>query len=53
MYAGTKWDWMMYIGTMGLFLTFVFTFIRTLPILAIFEMRELVHKTEEHHDDSH
>jgi molybdopterin-containing oxidoreductase family membrane subunit len=53
MYAGTKWDWLMYIGTMGLFLTFVFTFIRTLPILAIFEMRELVHKTEEHHDDSH
>ncbi len=49
-YAGTEWDWMMYIGTMGLFLTLVFIFIRTLPIIAIFEMRELVHKS---HDDDH
>jgi len=52
MYAGTRWDWAMYIGTMGLFLTLVFIFIRTLPIVAIFEMRELVHK-EEHKEDSH
>ncbi|WFB37008.1 polysulfide reductase NrfD [Kiritimatiellota bacterium B12222] len=51
-YAGTRWDWAMYIGTMGLFLTLVFIFIRTLPIVAIFEMRELVHK-EEHNEDSH
>lgn len=49
MYAGTRWDWAMYIGTMGLFLTLVFTFIRTLPFIAIFEMRELIHK-DEHHD---
>jgi molybdopterin-containing oxidoreductase family membrane subunit len=54
MYAGTRWDWAMYIGTMGLFLTLVFIFIRTLPIIAIFEMRELVHKNEEHdEEDSH
>jgi molybdopterin-containing oxidoreductase family membrane subunit len=52
MYAGTKWDWAMYVGTVGLFLTLVFIFIRTLPIVAIFEMRELVHKSE-HHDDEH
>jgi molybdopterin-containing oxidoreductase family membrane subunit len=52
MYAGTRWDWAMYVGTIGLFLTLVFIFIRTLPIVAIFEMRELVHKTE-HHDDEH
>lgn len=45
-YAGTKWDWSMYIGTMGLFLTFVFIFMRTLPFISVFEMRELVHKTE-------
>jgi Ni/Fe-hydrogenase subunit HybB-like protein len=51
MYAGTKWDWAMYIGTMGLFLTLVFLFIRTLPFIAIFEMRELIHKDEHHHDD--
>jgi len=53
MYAGTRWDWAMYIGTMGLFLTLVFIFIRTLPVIAIFEMRELVHKNEEHEEDSH
>jgi len=52
-YAGTRWDWAMYIGTMGLFLTLVFIFIRTLPIVAIFEMRELVHKNEDHDEDSH
>ncbi len=51
MYAGTKWDWAMYIGTMGLFLTLVFLFIRTLPFIAIFEMRELIHKDEHKHDD--
>ncbi|MCC5847884.1 MAG: polysulfide reductase NrfD [Verrucomicrobia bacterium] len=52
MYAGTRWDWAMYVGTMGLFLTLVFLFIRTLPFIAIFEMRELIHK-DEHHDDEH
>jgi molybdopterin-containing oxidoreductase family membrane subunit len=42
MYAPTRWDWMMYTGTIGLFLTLLFLFIRFLPMLSIFEMRTLV-----------
>ncbi|HEX4129268.1 MAG TPA: NrfD/PsrC family molybdoenzyme membrane anchor subunit [Pirellulales bacterium] len=48
MYAGTRWDWMIYAGTLGLFLTLMFLFIRLLPMISIFEMRELVaHKEGE------
>ena len=45
-YAGTKWDWMLYIGTFGLFGTLGFLFIRFLPMISIFEMRSLVPKSE-------
>ena len=50
-YAGTRWDWAMYIGTIGLFLTLVFVFIRLLPMIAIFEVKEVHHKSE--HGDHH
>ncbi len=42
MYAGTFWDWAIYIGTLGLFLSLLFLFIRVLPMISIFEMRTLV-----------
>ncbi|HLJ73278.1 MAG TPA: NrfD/PsrC family molybdoenzyme membrane anchor subunit [Thermoanaerobaculia bacterium] len=42
MYHGTKWDWAMYIGTIGLFFFLLFLFIRFLPMISIFEMRTLV-----------
>lgn len=45
-YAGTKYDWSMYLGTMGLFLTLLFLFIRVLPMISIFEMRTLVPEAE-------
>ncbi len=50
MYAGTVWDWATFIGTIGLFLALLFLFIRVLPMISIFEMRELVHteESEEH-----
>jgi molybdopterin-containing oxidoreductase family membrane subunit len=41
-YAPTKWDWGLYIGTFGLFLSLLFLFIRFLPMISIFEMRTLV-----------
>lgn len=47
MYAGTIWDWSLYVGTIGLFFALLFLFIRFLPMISIFEMRELV---EEHHE---
>jgi molybdopterin-containing oxidoreductase family membrane subunit len=42
MYHGTKWDWAMYIGTIGFFFFLLFLFIRFLPMISIFEMRTLV-----------
>jgi len=42
MYAGTRYDWAIYIGTIGLFLALLFLFIRVLPVISIFELRELV-----------
>ncbi len=41
MYHGTKWDVMTFVGTLGLFLTLFFLFIRFLPSISIFEMRTI------------
>jgi molybdopterin-containing oxidoreductase family membrane subunit len=43
MYYPTVWDWATYLGTIGLFLTFIFLFVRFLPAIAVSEMKELVH----------
>jgi Ni/Fe-hydrogenase subunit HybB-like protein len=50
MYAPTIWDWSLYIGTLGLFLTLIFLFVRFLPAIAMSEMKELVHIENGHHD---
>lgn len=42
LYKPTLFDWSMFIGSIGLFLTLLFLFIRFLPIISIFEMRELL-----------
>jgi molybdopterin-containing oxidoreductase family membrane subunit len=44
-YEPTFWDWATYIGSMGLFAALLFLFIRLLPMISIFEMRELVEET--------
>ncbi|MEZ4869166.1 MAG: NrfD/PsrC family molybdoenzyme membrane anchor subunit [Caldilineaceae bacterium] len=41
-YIPTVWDWATLIGSIGLFLALIFLFIRLLPVISIFEMRELV-----------
>ena len=46
MYYPTRWDWATYVGTIGLFLTLLFLFIRFLPLISIFEMRQLVAETQ-------
>ena len=46
MYHGTVWDWATFIGTIGLFLSLLFLFIRFLPMISIFEMRTLVPEAE-------
>ena len=42
MFWPTRWDWMTFFGTIGLFLTLFFLFIRVLPMISIFEMRTIV-----------
>jgi molybdopterin-containing oxidoreductase family membrane subunit len=46
MYAPTFWDWSTYLGTIGLFAALMFLFIRFLPMISIFEMREMVEEAE-------
>ena len=46
-YHPTRFDWGLYIGTIGLFLSLLFLFIRFLPMISVFEMRELVARTQE------
>ena len=45
-YLPTVWDWATFVGTLGLFLTLVFLFIRFLPMISIFEMRTLLPQAE-------
>ena len=47
MYYPTRWDWAMYLGSIGLFFTLFLLFIRYLPMISIFEMRGLAHELEE------
>jgi molybdopterin-containing oxidoreductase family membrane subunit len=42
MFTPTVWDWATFAGSIGLFLTLLFLFIRFLPMVSIFEIRELV-----------
>src|SRR6478736_2056642 len=52
MYSPTRWDWGMFTGTIGLFLSLFFLFIRFLPAIAIFEVRTMVPEAKlkaEHH----
>jgi len=42
MYYPTKWDWMTYFGTIGMFLTAMWLFVRILPMVSISELRTLL-----------
>jgi molybdopterin-containing oxidoreductase family membrane subunit len=42
MYYPTRWDFMTFFGTIGLFITLMFLFVRVLPMISIFEMRTLL-----------
>jgi molybdopterin-containing oxidoreductase family membrane subunit len=41
-YSPTRWDFMTFFGTIGLFLALMFLFIRFLPMISIAEMRTMV-----------
>jgi molybdopterin-containing oxidoreductase family membrane subunit len=48
MYFPTFWDWATLSGSIGLFLTLMFLFIRVLPAISIFELREMIHEEGGH-----
>jgi Ni/Fe-hydrogenase subunit HybB-like protein len=45
MYKPTVWDYATFAGTLGLFFTLIFLFIRFVPFISMAETRELVHQT--------
>jgi molybdopterin-containing oxidoreductase family membrane subunit len=45
-YAGTRWDYATYFGTIGFFTVAIYLFIRVLPAISIFEMRMLLPQAE-------
>jgi Ni/Fe-hydrogenase subunit HybB-like protein len=47
LYTPTVWDVATFVGSIGLFFALMFLFIRLLPMISIFELRELLVKTEE------
>ncbi len=53
MYYPTQWDWAVYVGTLGFFLVLMILFVRVLPSISIFEVREVLHHLAPHvADDS-
>jgi molybdopterin-containing oxidoreductase family membrane subunit len=52
MYSPTFWDWATFFGTVGLFLTLFFLFIRFLPAISIFEMRTILPDAKAKEDEA-
>jgi Ni/Fe-hydrogenase subunit HybB-like protein len=43
-YAATFWDWAILLGSVGLVMTGFFLFIRFLPVISMFEIREVIQR---------
>ena len=52
-YWPTIWDIATFLGTIGFFLACIFLFVRLLPAISVFEVRELVHKSHEAEEVTH
>lgn len=46
MYSGTVWDYAIFVGTIGFFVSMLFLFVRFLPAISISEMRTLLPEAE-------
>ncbi len=46
LYMPTFWDWSVFAGTLGLFMTGFLLFARLLPVISMYEMRELLRKRQ-------
>jgi molybdopterin-containing oxidoreductase family membrane subunit len=53
MYHPTKWDMMTFAGSIGLFLTLLFLFVRLLPVISIAEIRQMVPSGGQQKGDQH
>ena len=53
MYYPTFWDFLTYFGTIGLFLTMFFLFIRFVPMISMFEVRTLLPEAKVAHGHGH
>jgi molybdopterin-containing oxidoreductase family membrane subunit len=47
MYFPTRWDWMTLFGSVGLFLTLLFIFVRLLPAISMSEIRTVIAEHQE------
>jgi molybdopterin-containing oxidoreductase family membrane subunit len=52
MYRPTRWDLATLIGSMGLFLSLMFLFVRLLPAISMSEVRHLLHETRQSNAES-
>lgn len=50
LYWPTFWDGALFVGSLGFFFTFMFLFIRVLPVISIAEVRELIAEEENDSD---
>ncbi|HEX3446440.1 MAG TPA: NrfD/PsrC family molybdoenzyme membrane anchor subunit [Chthoniobacterales bacterium] len=46
-FAPTGWDWLILFGSVGLFFSLIFLFVRFLPVISIFEVREIIASRKE------
>ncbi|HSI71933.1 MAG TPA: NrfD/PsrC family molybdoenzyme membrane anchor subunit [Fimbriimonas sp.] len=53
MYFPTIWDFLMFGGTIGFFMFLMLLFIRFMPIINIFEMKDLLHRMMGHKPQTH
>jgi molybdopterin-containing oxidoreductase family membrane subunit len=51
MYRPTFWDFTTFFGTIGLFVTLMFVFVRVLPLISIFEMKTLLPEAQPKHPE--
>ena len=53
MYYGTIWDYATFFGTIGFFTFMMFLFVRFVPMINMFEMKDLLNRLMGHHGNGH
>jgi Ni/Fe-hydrogenase subunit HybB-like protein len=46
-YTPSIWEWSLFAGTLGVFLFLFLLFVRVMPMMSMFELKELVHRARE------